>query len=185
MRALGAVGRTGQDGEGAPVTFVNHGPDGDRGYVADLAAANRLNGRVKLEPLQPADAFRLLCRRSHVLLLVVGRDAGRESHAQALPGKLFDYLAARRPILVIGPPDGAAATIVAELRRGLCADDRDSAAIERSLRSLLDADFVRREIDLTAGAIERFGEAAVAQAFTEYCSRVGSRIGAQRSERRV
>jgi len=42
--------------------------------------------------------------------------------AHWIPGKLYDYLAARRPILLIGPPQGEAAEIVYRTRSGMVSD---------------------------------------------------------------
>jgi glycosyltransferase involved in cell wall biosynthesis len=52
--------------------------------------------------------------RSHVLLLVKHDD---ERYRGLVPGKLYEYIGARRPILAVGP-DGEAARIVRDLRRG-------------------------------------------------------------------
>lgn len=50
------------------------------------------------------------------------RDAG------TLPGKLFEYLAARRPILATGWPGGAAAHLIRDRGAGLLANDPDAIA---------------------------------------------------------
>jgi hypothetical protein len=51
---------------------------------------------------------------SHVLLLIKHDD---ERYRGLVPGKLYEYIGARRPILAIGP-DGEASRLVRELRRG-------------------------------------------------------------------
>jgi hypothetical protein len=48
-----------------------------------------------------------------LLLLVVG-----ETHGGMVPAKIFDYLAARRPILAIGPPGSEAGMILEESGAG-------------------------------------------------------------------
>jgi glycosyltransferase involved in cell wall biosynthesis len=52
-----------------------------------------------------------------------------------VPGKLYEYLAAGRPILFIGPRMGEAATIVQRAHAGLTAEN-DEAAILEALRKL-------------------------------------------------
>jgi glycosyltransferase involved in cell wall biosynthesis len=52
--------------------------------------------------------------RSHVLLLIKHDD---ERYRGLVPGKLYEYIGAKRPILAVGP-DGEAARIVRDLRRG-------------------------------------------------------------------
>lgn len=70
-------------------------------------------------------------RRSHVLLLVKHDD---ERYRGLIPGKLFEYIGARRPILAVGP-EGEAAGIVRELGRGetalIDAPEEIAAALHR------------------------------------------------------
>ncbi|MDD5507918.1 MAG: glycosyltransferase [Bacteroidales bacterium] len=54
-------------------------------------------------------------QRSQVLLLLINPDPGARL---IVTGKLFEYLAARRPILFIGPEDGDAAGIIREFNTG-------------------------------------------------------------------
>jgi glycosyltransferase involved in cell wall biosynthesis len=53
-------------------------------------------------------------RESHILLLIKHDD---ERYRGLVPGKLYEYVGARRPILAIAP-DGEARRLVVELRRG-------------------------------------------------------------------
>lgn len=55
-------------------------------------------------------------QRSAVLLLLINRNAANAPGR--IPGKLFEYLAAGRPILLIGPTDGDAATILRKTGAG-------------------------------------------------------------------
>ena len=61
-------------------------------------------------------------RRAAVLLLLLG---DMQSVLGLVPGKLFEYLAAKRPILVIGAPSGDSARIVRESGVGDVADFHD------------------------------------------------------------
>lgn len=61
-------------------------------------------------------------RRAAVLLLLLG---DMQSVLGLVPGKLFEYLAANRPILIIGPPTGDSARIVRESGVGDSADFHD------------------------------------------------------------
>jgi len=53
---------------------------------------------------------------SHALLLLITSKDPREEGT--LPGKLFEYLASRRPVLAIAPENGAAAQIIRSLEAG-------------------------------------------------------------------
>ena len=54
-------------------------------------------------------------RAADILLLPLRREP---EYAKVLPGKIFEYLAARRPVLGIGQEDGAAATVLRDAGAG-------------------------------------------------------------------
>jgi glycosyltransferase involved in cell wall biosynthesis len=53
-----------------------------------------------------------------------------------VPGKIFEYLATRRPVLCIGPTDGDSATIIRESKAGLTCNFDDKSAIKTALLEL-------------------------------------------------
>ena len=55
-----------------------------------------------------------------------------------LSGKVFEYLAAERPILAVVPPDGAAAELIRETGAGVVVAPDDIDGIERELTALRD-----------------------------------------------
>jgi hypothetical protein len=61
-------------------------------------------------------------QQSQVLLLIINNTPNSK---MILTGKFFEYLAARRPILCLGPEDGDAAQILRETQSGLFADFGD------------------------------------------------------------
>ena len=69
-------------------------------------------------------------RAATVLLLPLRNDP---QYRPILPGKLFEYLAARRPILGIGQTDGAMASVIAEAGAGETIDWDDAASLRRFL----------------------------------------------------
>ena len=54
-------------------------------------------------------------------------------YRNVLPGKIFEYLAARRPVLGIGQEDGAAAQVLADTRTGVMCDWDQSASIRSAV----------------------------------------------------
>ena len=50
-----------------------------------------------------------------------------------IPGKIFEYIAARRPIFAIGPVEGDSAQIIKELNAGVICDFRDAPGIKNNL----------------------------------------------------
>jgi len=89
----------------------------------DYAAALELGPRLELIPFVSHAEALALQRDSDVLLLLVPEAAGRGGHV--LTGKVFEYLAARRPILAAVPPGGEAARLIERTGAGtvVAADD--------------------------------------------------------------
>jgi glycosyltransferase involved in cell wall biosynthesis len=69
-----------------------------------------------------------------VLLLLVPDADGRGKGV--LSGKVFEYLAAGRPILAVVPPDGAAAELIRETRAGMVVAPDDVDGIRVALEVL-------------------------------------------------
>lgn len=67
---------------------------------------------------------------SSLLLLILHGDQSNPGH---VPGKLYEYLGARRPIMAIVPGDFEAARIIRDTGAGVAIDASDAAGIERSL----------------------------------------------------
>lgn len=71
-------------------------------------------------------------RRSQVLLLLLNDTPQSKG---IVTGKLFEYLSARRPVLLIGPEDGDAAAILKETSAGQVAAFGDKESIKRLLEA--------------------------------------------------
>ena len=109
--------------------FVGDFRTSDREWAETLGLGDRLQ---LIDYLPRADSLRLQ-RDSEALLLLVPDADGRGRGV--LSGKVFEYLAAGRPILAVVPPDGAAAQLVRDTGSGtvVAPDDVDGirAALER------------------------------------------------------
>ena len=93
-------------------------------FVGDFRAADRewaeslgLGDRLELIPYAPRRRSLELQRDSEALLLLIPDAGGRGKGV--LSGKVFEYLAAERPILAAVPPDGAAAELIRETGAGV------------------------------------------------------------------
>jgi glycosyltransferase involved in cell wall biosynthesis len=84
------------------------------------------------DPLPHADTLRTE-RTAHILLLVKHADPRYDG---LVPGKLYEYIGLRRPVLAMAPP-GEARELVTSLRRGEVASPSDPAEIERALRAMV------------------------------------------------
>jgi glycosyltransferase involved in cell wall biosynthesis len=107
------------------VVLMGHG--GANGSPATLAPP--LAGCVRTVGHRPHREALALVQRAAVLLLVVPREGGAGNHT----GKLFGYLASRRPILCLAPEPNVAADLVRESASGVVAPPDDPAAIADAL----------------------------------------------------
>ncbi len=78
------------------------------------------------------EALQLTCNSNALLLLL-----NQQDNAQGrVPGKFFEYLASKRPIMVLGPTDGDVAMITEKTKRGNSFDYDDKAGIKKMLTDL-------------------------------------------------
>ena len=110
-------------------------------FVGDFRPADRewaeglgLGDRLELHPFTSHRQTLELQRGSDALLLLIPEAGGRGRGV--LSGKVFEYLAAERPILAVVPPDGAAAGLIREVGSGVVAAPEDVGAIRDALASL-------------------------------------------------
>jgi hypothetical protein len=68
------------------------------------------------------------------LLLIIG---GGEANKGVLTGKIFEYLRANKPILLLGPTDGEAAQLVERCGAGIAVQAHDISRIAQALRDLM------------------------------------------------
>jgi glycosyltransferase involved in cell wall biosynthesis len=125
LRALAAAGL-----EEVLVRFAGDFRPRDRELLESLG----LGGQVELLEYVPRRRSLELQRESDALLLLIPDAEGRGRGI--LSGKVFEYLAAERPILAVVPPDGAAADLIRETGAGVVAAPDDVEAIRDALASL-------------------------------------------------
>src|SRR5919198_2058897 len=113
--------------------FVGDFRSSDRDWAAELD----LGDRLELHPYVPRRRSLALQRDSDALLLLIPEADGRGRGV--LSGKVFEYLAAERPILAAGAPGGAAAELIRETGAGVVAAADDVPGLVAALRELHDA----------------------------------------------
>lgn len=126
LRALAAA-----DGD-VTARFVGDFRAGDRAFAETLG----LGERLELLPYVPRREALRLQRDSDALLLLVPEAGGRGRGV--LSGKVFEYVAAERPILAAVPPDGEAARLVRETGAGVVAAPDDPEALAAALGGLVE-----------------------------------------------
>jgi glycosyltransferase involved in cell wall biosynthesis len=123
---LTALGRAGFDDMVA--RFLGDFRSTDREWAEQQA----LGDRLELIPYAPRRASLALQRDSEVLLLLIPEAGGRGKGV--LSGKVFEYLAADRPILAVVPPDGAAAELIRAAGAGVVVAPDDIDGMVGALR---------------------------------------------------
>jgi glycosyltransferase involved in cell wall biosynthesis len=100
---------------------------------ADLAFAEelQLGDALRIEGFRPHAEALAAMKDADVLLLLIPRAGGRG--LSILSGKVYEYLAAERPILALVPPEGAAANLLTQTGSGWVADPDDEDAIAAAL----------------------------------------------------
>jgi len=112
-----------------------------------------------LTPYLPhAEVVRQL-RAAQVLLLPIDDFEGSK---MILTGKLFEYLAAKRPILCIGPPTGDAADLLRETGSGVTCDFRDAAGIKEQLKILYDH-YKNGSLSVSGSSTEQYSRRALTE----------------------
>ena len=103
---------------------------GTRSPRADAELKSYLpSSAIRVDDLVPLDVAAAMMRRSRALLLLTS-----PGYERYLPGKLYDYLATDRPILVYGV-GGEAARLVDDLGAGRFVEGGDVAALAGALRA--------------------------------------------------
>jgi glycosyltransferase involved in cell wall biosynthesis len=143
-------------------------------FVGDFRASDRewaeslgLGARLELHPYVARREALVLQRDSDALLLLIPDAGGRGQGV--LSGKVFEYLAAERPILAAVPPDGAAAELIRDVGAGVVAGPDDVPALTQAL-SELHGRWAAGDLDgtvLSADDRERLGRGARVEELAE------------------
>ncbi len=130
--------------------------------------SNGLARYVNRIPYLPHDQVVIAQRQSQVLLLIINNAPNAK---MILTGKFFEYMAAKRPILCIGPLDGDAAEILKQTNSGLISDHGDIVSMERNI-----LDFYSRYKNGTLSSESKNIEAYSRKSLTEHLSIILNRI---------
>ena len=102
-------------------------------------------------------------QQSQVLLLLINDTPNAKV---ILPGKFFEYMASKRPILCIGPLDGDAAKVISDVKAGIVIEKDNQAGIEKTIRELYQ-EFMSGELFINSEDIERYSRKSLTAALVE------------------
>ncbi len=98
-------------------------------------------------------------QKAQLLLLAVNNVPGAKG---IVTGKVFEYMAADRPIIAIGPEDGDLANLLRESKAGLTFDFSEEEALKTHIIALFDA-YLQGDLNGTSQHAERYSRRNLAQ----------------------
>jgi glycosyltransferase involved in cell wall biosynthesis len=98
----------------------------------DRIRAGRYEAFIEVRPRVPFAALASELERAHVLLAVVG-----EHMLYSTPYKVYDYMAAGRPILGLAPAGAALFDLLEDSGAGICVKPDDAIGLDAALRELI------------------------------------------------
>jgi glycosyltransferase involved in cell wall biosynthesis len=113
-----------------PIHVTTYGalPDAEKQRIREAG----LERFIEDKPRIPFSALFAELQRAHVLLAVVSKHM-----TYSTPYKVYDYMAAGRPILGLAPGGAALFELLADSGAGECAEPQDVGAIEQALEKML------------------------------------------------
>jgi glycosyltransferase involved in cell wall biosynthesis len=123
---------------------------------------------VKKTPYLPHDQVVISQQESQVLLLIINNTPNAK---MILTGKFFEYLAAGRPILCIGPEEGDAAKILSETQSGLLAGFDDVETMKKHIQSLYH-DYRQGTLNISSKNIGKYSRKELTGALASVLNRI-------------
>ncbi|MTI22753.1 glycosyltransferase [Fulvivirga sp. RKSG066] len=127
---LSAIKSLAQKGIDCPLEFVGNV---NEALKEEVKADVELKKLVSFKPYVPHSEVLRLYRESAVLLSLPMNAANSKGN---IPGKIFEYLAAQRPILSLGDLSGDTAQIINQTGAGVAVAENDITGIEKALLKL-------------------------------------------------
>lgn len=124
---------------------------------------NNLDGNLITHSYLPHKEGLKLLANSTLLLLPIN-DAPNVKGI--LPGKMYEYMALRKPILAIGPIDADFAKILDETKTGVAFDFKDSSRIKEFIQKYFDR-FQKNKLEIESSSFEKYSRKNLAKKFID------------------
>jgi len=118
-----AIKLMGEAGNSIQVDFYGADPVALRRMASDHGVLDRITANDRVSYRESID----LQMNADILLLLQWNDPKELGN---VPGKVFEYVAARRPVLGLGPPDGVPARILRERGAGVVVNEPEAIAVQ-------------------------------------------------------
>jgi hypothetical protein len=122
-----------------------------------------LDGHTEIVGYVPHSEARQLQHNARVLLLL---EMDKPETRAIIPGKLFEYLAARRPILAIGPAGSDIEKILEETRSGSFFSPAQRSQLKERLLALFN-DFQQGQLQIQPKGIEQYSRRELTRSLSE------------------
>ena len=121
--------------------------------IHEMVHTSAIRGAIRIAPYLPhGESIRELLL-SDALLLIVDETEGSN---EIVPGKVFEYIGANRPIIALAP-EGAVTALMKETRAGLVAHNQDVAAIKRAfLECYLNFNYHKPALEQNKEAVRKY-----------------------------
>lgn len=132
----------------------------DQQIIDYLKNHNSLSGNANTTKWMKHDDLLLEYQKASVLLIIVNQSRNAISQ---LPGKLFECLAMRKPILALCPTDSALATVIKETDAGLAVDFNDKKGLKIAIKKQFEDYKNGQSLVGSADKIDRFSRKRLAE----------------------
>lgn len=136
--------------------------------VSESLGKHGLTPFVKRIPYLPHDQVVSAQRQSQVLLLIINDTPNAK---MILTGKFFEYLAARRPILCIGPLDGDAAEILQKTNAGCISAHGDDKTMVEQIRGFYSR-YKQGDLQIESSNTEAYSRKNLTEALASVLDRI-------------
>lgn len=123
----------------------------DFSVMEDIQSYGLQEQLLKIDYLSHSEAIAKQ-NSSQVLMLLINQSGNAKG---ILTGKFFEYLAAKRPILAVGPTDGDAAVVLNETGAGVIVDFADEQATKTAIQNYYNQ-YKKGTLSVQSESVERF-----------------------------
>jgi glycosyltransferase involved in cell wall biosynthesis len=132
----------------------------DESIIKDIAENGLQDNLITLDHLPHKKGLQELAK-SQVLLLAINDAPNARG---ILPGKMYEYMALKRPILAIGPTDSDFADIIKETSSGVAVDFGNSDEMKTIMINFYSL-FLKNQLTVQSGSVENYSRKKLAEKF--------------------